>query len=190
MANITPVFKKGNWSCPTNYRPISIETRTQSTYLGITLNNTLSWSSHINNIVSRITKTLHFLRRNLYKCSREVKASSCISIVCPLMEYVSIVWDPYQITYVNSLEGIQRRAVTSAVTSDYSRFCSVSNLLESLKWPALELRRKIARLSFYHKIIHNLSPVDLPSYFDITNRTTCQCHPLHIIVPYTATSAY
>ena len=24
MANITPVFKKGNWSCPTNYRPISL----------------------------------------------------------------------------------------------------------------------------------------------------------------------
>ena len=34
--------------------------------------------------------------------------------------------------------------------------CSVSNSLESLKWPALELRRKIARLSFFHKIIHNL----------------------------------
>ena len=62
--------------------------------------------------------------------------------------------------------------------------------MESLKWPALELRCKIARLSFFHKIIHNLSPVDLPSYFDITNRTTRQCHPLHIIIPYIATSAY
>ena len=28
--------------------------------------------------------------------------------------------------------------------------------MESLKWPALELHRKIARLSFFHKIIHNL----------------------------------
>ena len=92
------------------------------------------------------------------------------------MEYASIVWDPYQITYINSLEGIQRRAARWAV-SDYSRFSSVSNLLESLKWPALELRHKIARLSFFHKIIHNLSPVDLPSYFNITNRTTRQCHP-------------
>ena len=161
----------------------------QSTYRGITLNNTFSWSSHINNIVSRATKTLNFLRRNLYKCSREVKASAYISIVRPLMEYASIVWDPCQITYINSLEGIQRRAARWA-TSDYSRFSSVSNLLESLKWPALELNRKIARLTFFHKIIHNLSPVDLPSYFDITNRTTRQCHPLHIIVPYTATSAY
>ena len=67
------------------------------------------------------------------------------------MEYASIVWDPYQITYVNSLEGIQCRAARWA-TSDYSRFSSVSNLLESLKWPALELHRKIARLSFFTKL--------------------------------------
>ena len=103
----------------------------QSTYLDITLNNALSWSFHINNIVSRATKT-QFLRRNLYKCSREVKASAYISIVRPLMEYASIVWDPYQITYINSLEGIQRRVGRWAI-SDYSRFSSVSNLLESLK---------------------------------------------------------
>ena len=96
-----------------------LENRKQSTYLDITLNNTLSWSSHIDNIVSRATKTLNFIRCNLYKCSREVKTSAYISIVCPLMEYASIVWDPYQITYINSLEGIQRRTARWA-TSDYS----------------------------------------------------------------------
>ena len=26
------------------------------------------------------------------------------------MEYASIVWDPYQITYINNFERIQRRA--------------------------------------------------------------------------------
>ena len=80
------------------------------------------------------------------------------------MEYASIVWDPYQITYINNLEGIQRRVARWAI-SDYSRFSSVSNLLESLKWPALELRREIARLSFFHKITHNLSPVGSRSSF-------------------------
>ena len=37
------------------------------------------------------------------------------------MEYASIVWDPHQITYINSLEGIQCRAARWA-TSVYSRF--------------------------------------------------------------------
>ena len=94
------------------------------------MNNTLSWSSHINNIVSRATKTLNFLRRNLYKCSQEVKASAYISIVRPLMEYASIVWDPYQITYINILEGIQRRAARWAnqITVDLVVYLTYWNL--------------------------------------------------------------
>ena len=107
----------------------------------------------------------------------------------PIMEYASIVWDPYQVTYINNLERIQRRAARWA-TSKYSRLSNVSNLLESLKWPALELCHKIAILSFFHKIMYSSSPVDLPSYFDIINRPTHQCHPLYMVILYTATSAY
>ena len=166
-----------------------LETRAQSSYLGITLHNTLTWSFHISNITSRASRTLNFLRRNLYKCSQEVKASAYISLVHPLMEYASVIWDPYQITYINNLERIQRRAAWWA-TSNYSRFSSVTNILESLKWPTLELRRKIARLSIFHKVMYSLSPVHLPSHFCITDKSTRQCHPLHIITPFTATSAY
>ena len=54
------------------------------------------------------------------------------------MEYASIVWDPYQITYINSLERIQHRAARWT-TSNYSRFSSVSNILQSLAWPTLDL---------------------------------------------------
>ena len=43
-----------------------LETRTQSTYLGITLNNTLSWLSHLNKTASRVSKTLNILRCNLH----------------------------------------------------------------------------------------------------------------------------
>ena len=55
-----------------------------------------------------------------------------------------------------------------------------------------KLRQKISRLSFFHKIMHNLSPVALPSHFESTNRFTCNHHPLHIIIPWphSSTSAY
>ena len=104
------------------------------------------------------------------------------------MKYVSIVWDPYQVTYIKCLERNKRRAARWA-TSNCSRFNSVSNILQSLTWPTLELRRKISRLSFFQSIIYNLSPVHLPGYCNITNRPTRQYHSLHIIILYTATSA-
>ena len=108
-----------------------LETRIQSKYLGIILNNTLSWLSHISNTASRASKILNFLRRNLYKCSQEVRASAYISLVSPLMEYACIVLDPYQITHINILERIQHK-VPRWATSNYSRFNSVSNILQSL----------------------------------------------------------
>ena len=111
-----------------------LETTTQSKYLGVILNNTLSWSTHISNTARRASKILNFLRRSLYKCSEEIKVSAYISLVCPLMEYASIVWDLYQVTYINCLERIQCRAARWA-TSNYSRFNSVSNILQSLTWP-------------------------------------------------------
>ena len=75
-------------------------------------------------------------------------------------------------------------------TLEQNRLSSVSNLLESL---ALELRHKIARLSFFKKLCTTHDQVlhaDLFSYFDITYRPTHQCRSLHMIIPYTTTSAY
>ena len=54
----------------------------------------------------------------------------------------------------------------------------------------IEPHCKIARLSFFTKLYtYKSSPVHFPSHFDATNRRSCQYHPLHMIIPYTATSA-
>ena len=38
------------------------------TYLGIGIDNTMSWSSHVQTISNRSTKVLNFIKRNLYNC--------------------------------------------------------------------------------------------------------------------------
>ena len=42
-------------------------------YLVVILNTSLSWSPHISSIVTKASKTLNFLKRNLNKCSKQVK---------------------------------------------------------------------------------------------------------------------
>jgi len=42
-----------------------IEVAEQHSYLGIMLNKSLSWSSHISTISSKATRTLNFLKHNL-----------------------------------------------------------------------------------------------------------------------------
>jgi len=40
----------------------------QHTYLGVLIHKTLSWSPHISNTITKVTKTLNFLKCNLSKC--------------------------------------------------------------------------------------------------------------------------
>ena len=103
-------------------------------YLGVILDDQLSWSIHITNVANKATRMLNFLKRHLSKCSSNVKASAYLLMVYPLMEYACVVWDLYFYqSQVSVLEKVQRRAARW-VLSDYSYHSSVSSMLEQLNW--------------------------------------------------------
>ena len=64
-------------------------------YLGVLLNSTLSWNAHITIITNRATRMLNFIKRNLGKCTNKVKSKAYTSLVRPILEYTTQVWDPY-----------------------------------------------------------------------------------------------
>ena len=70
-----------------------LELRHQHTYLGLIVNETMQWLPHINNLAVKASKVLNFIKHNLSKCSSETKASAYLSLVRPIMEYASCVWD-------------------------------------------------------------------------------------------------
>ena len=81
-------------------------------------------------------RTLNFLKHILNKCSSEVKESAYLTMVRPQLEYASDVWDPHQVGDIMKLEKAQRRAACW-VLSDYSRFGTVTLMLDQLSWPTL-----------------------------------------------------
>jgi len=106
------------------------------TYLGVVLDSHLSWSPHIK-ITGKATRTLNFLKRNLSDCSTQVKAASYLTMVRPQLEYASIVWDPIHNNDVHRIENIQRRAARW-IMKDYSRYNSVTSMLQRLSRPELQ----------------------------------------------------
>ena len=70
-------------------------------YLGVELQRDLQWKSHIDNITSKANKTLGLTKRNPHKCSQEVKAKACTTLVRSNLEYSSAVWDPYRKCQIN-----------------------------------------------------------------------------------------
>ena len=123
-------------------------------YLGVHLNNTLNWNTHINNIVNKANKVLYVARQALYKSSKEVKQTAYKSLVRPLLEYSSSVWDPYTTTNIDAVEKVQRKAARFCC-NNYNRHDSVTDMLHTLKWDSLAQRRKASRLATFHRIYHH-----------------------------------
>jgi len=160
-------------------------------YLGVTVQSDLRWSKHIQNITTKASRTLSFLKRNLKLRNQHIKETAYFSLVRPQLEYASIVWSPWQRRDVEKLERINRRAARF-VTNDFYRTSSVTNMIHQLGWQQLETRRQNSRLSFFHKIIHHQTCVSLG---DITStspeRTTLtRSDANNVVIPFARTDTY
>ena len=71
-------------------------------YLGVTVSSDLSWNKHVDKTVKKATTSLNFLKRNLQGCPTGVKDQCYKSLVRPILEYSSCVWDPHTQRNVNN----------------------------------------------------------------------------------------
>ena len=142
---------------------VTLSTVKSIKYLGVTISSDLCWNDHIDNITTKANKTLSFVRRNIKISSPRLKTMAYFSLVRPLLEYVSTVWDPHTTENVNKIEMIQRRAARY-VTNQYERTASVTSMLQQLDWRSLENRRTDARLCLFYKIVNNLVKIPAEAY--------------------------
>ena len=85
---------------------------------------------------------------------------------------------------------VQRRAARW-VTSTYSSYDSVTEMLSDLGWCSLENRRNDdARLSMFSKITYGLVAVSLPTYFERPIRLSHHMHPLSFHQVHATTDNY
>ena len=141
-------------------------------YLGVELEQNMSWSQHITDTANKASSVLGFLRRNLSACSTQVKSTAYKTLVRPKLEYTSSIWDPHHRNKIEQLEKVQRKAARWAM-NQYSYTVSVSDLLHQLEWPTLHQQRLYARLITMFKIRKNDTAITIPSYVMVpTMRTT------------------
>ena len=163
-----------------NGHTLSIATNTK--YLGVTLSSDLCWNDHINNITNKANRTLAFVRRNLKISSPRLKSIAYFSLVRPLLEYASPVWDPYTQENIMKIEMVQRRAARY-VTNNYNRTASVTDMLNRLEWKTLSHRRHDARLTLFYKIVNNLVEIPSENYLLPCIRLTRHQHSIPFQIP-------
>ena len=104
-------------------------------YLGIYLDECLSWKDHIKSVVSKAGKKIGMLGRLRYNITTRSANVIYTSFIHPVMEYCDTVWTCCGKGNAQDIEKLQNRA-TRIVTK-----CNDSDTaLSNLKWPSLECR--------------------------------------------------
>ena len=77
-------------------------------YLGVALDNRLSFNKHTHEIAKKATNLLNLCRRNLNMCHQNIKETAYKAIIRPHLEYASPSWNPYTSRNINKIEAAQR----------------------------------------------------------------------------------
>ena len=138
-------------------------------HLGIVYNRELNWSDHIDQVVKKVSKKLGLLFTARYKLRRSALIQVYKSMILPIIEYGSLIYDNASQSDLNRLDSLHRRAgiiCTGAISRSRT-----SRLFEDLGWCSLQIRRSNAKLALMYKIVSNLAPSYLVSLLQTLQRT-------------------
>ena len=90
-----------------------------------------------------------------------MRAQAYTTLIRPVLEYASTVWDPHQIQLIQQIEQVQRQAACFATGDYYSRDPGcVTNMLNKLQWEPLQHRRAKSKVIMLYKTFHQ--EVEIP----------------------------
>ncbi len=160
-------FGQNSTNLTTNYHigGFPLQRKTNHRDLGVTIQDSLSWSDHYREICGKAYKTLHLVRRTITPhhdiCT---KRKLYITIVRSNLTYCSQLWRPHLLKDISKIEQVQRRAskfILNVTLMDYKQRLIQLNLLPLMYWYELQ------DVLFLVKSLK-----DPPDNFDITNFIT------------------
>lgn len=140
--------------------------------LGIQLDSRLTFDLHRSLIITKATRQLGFIS----KVARDFSDPHCwkslyCALVRPILENVSVVWNPYQVTWSLRIERIQKRFVRSALRNlpwrDPANLPPYPDRCRLLGLDTLEHRRKIQQSLLVAKVL--TGEIDSPELLSLIN---------------------
>ena len=146
--------------------------------LGLLINSTLNFSVYCEQRLSKGRQQLGMVRRYCYFVNDTNRRRALyLSLVRSQFEHCSPVWRPTCNTMIQKFEAFQKSCVKWILFEEflsygpteevYLRKCRQVNLLP------MRYKFTLNELVLFHKIIHELIPVRLPSYLSLFNGITC-----------------
>ena len=120
---------------------------------------------------------------------QDVKEAAYKTLVRPILEYGSTVWDPHCKGLNDELENVQKRAARFVTRNHSYETGSMTGILEELKWETLQKRRKDNRLILMYKGLKGKARIPTDDLIPKNRRCRNQ-HSLVFQIPSASKDSY
>ena len=156
-------------------------------YLGVILDNCLSWKPHITNLRNKTSRIVGMLRRLHHIVPSTTIQILYNTIVLPSLDYCDVVWSGCSQEDSNKLEVVHNNAARAITGAPYR--CSATALRKKLGWPTLQQRRVFHTVMWTFQCLNHLTPPYLDdvfvSTFKLHHYLTRQRNGIHLPNPRT-----
>ena len=96
--------------CETNER-VCLEQKRYIKYLGVLIDQNLSWKNHVNSVIIKISKTIGMIAKLRYFVPSTVLVNIYNSLILPYITYGPIAWGNASNAYLNKNMVLQKRVL-------------------------------------------------------------------------------
>ena len=97
----------------------TIERKSNTKFLGVIIDEHLSWKEHINTVAGKISKSIGIISKSRFFVSRKSLFMLYYALVYPYLFYGNIIWCSTYQTNLNRLKILQKRVVRIITNSKY-----------------------------------------------------------------------
>ena len=131
----------------------TIECAKSFKYLGVTVQQNMSWTEHVDKVCTKINQRLGILRRIKHLLPIHARVTLYNSLICPLFDYADFVWgDKNNSSLMSHLQTLQNKA--AKLILDVPVYSSATHALSQLSWNTLQLRRVYHRVVLAYKYLN------------------------------------
>ena len=133
----------------------TIETKDVVKDLGVYMTDNCLFNTQIDIIIEKAKNIISLILRSFNSRSRTAMITLYKSLVIPILEYCSVLWNPTAKTQIKRLEEIQKSFIRKI---DNMRDKNYWDSLKELKVYSLQRRRERYRIIYIWKVLENLVP--------------------------------
>ena len=138
-------------------------------YLGVVLDDTLSFNDHVDYVRMKVSKTLRKFSRIRPSLTLEAANRLYKAMVLPVLDYCDAVWHECGQGNSDKIERLQRRAARIVYFKAASKL-STDQIMTKLGLEPLYYKRRPHILRFVNECIANRVPRYIFNYFNVRNR--------------------